>query len=148
VLQTVEGIIAKNDGATLEEINDELIIRGLELGFLDLLRKEYTDLSPLLLEKFEYNDKAQKYTIKKNTRFQTQIDIRLRIRYYLLSFLRRKEHEKKYPTFNEIVFDIMPLLKNGVTPEQQTILSVLEDIAERIGNDEWRLKTDGELPFV
>lgn len=33
VMQTVEGIIAKNDGATLEQINDELIIKGLELGF-------------------------------------------------------------------------------------------------------------------
>ncbi|MEI6446163.1 MAG: hypothetical protein WCO29_24305, partial [Nostocales cyanobacterium ELA583] len=39
VIQTIEGIIAKNDGATLEQINDELIIKGLELGFLDLLKK-------------------------------------------------------------------------------------------------------------
>lgn len=38
VLQTVEGIIAKDNGATLEAINDELIIKGLELGFLDLLK--------------------------------------------------------------------------------------------------------------
>jgi tRNA G10 N-methylase Trm11 len=30
VLQTIEGIIAKNNGATLEQINDELIIKGLE----------------------------------------------------------------------------------------------------------------------
>ena len=30
VLQTVEGIIAKNNGATLEQINDELIIKGLD----------------------------------------------------------------------------------------------------------------------
>ncbi|MFM6277669.1 MAG: hypothetical protein ACKN9K_04955, partial [Dolichospermum sp.] len=28
VIQTIEGIIAKNDGATLEQINDELIIKG------------------------------------------------------------------------------------------------------------------------
>src|SRR6202035_2576746 len=28
VLQTIEGIIAKNNGATLEQINDELIIKG------------------------------------------------------------------------------------------------------------------------
>jgi len=36
----------------------------------------------------------------------------------------------------------MPLLKNGKTPEEQTILSVLEDIAERYGKDCWRLKAD------
>ena len=35
------------DGATLEQINDELVIRGLELGFLDVLAKEYKDLTPL-----------------------------------------------------------------------------------------------------
>ena len=40
LIQTTEGIIAKNNGATLEQINDELIIKGLELGFLDLLKKE------------------------------------------------------------------------------------------------------------
>ncbi|MBU1631237.1 MAG: type I restriction enzyme HsdR N-terminal domain-containing protein, partial [Candidatus Omnitrophica bacterium] len=39
IMQTIEGIIAKNSGATLEQINDELIIKGLELGFLDLLKK-------------------------------------------------------------------------------------------------------------
>src|SRR5262249_17715144 len=43
VIQSIEGIIAKNHGATIEEINDELIIKGLELGFLDILSKEYQD---------------------------------------------------------------------------------------------------------
>ena len=66
ITQTVEGIIAKNNGATLEQINDELIIKGLELGFLDLLKKEYTDLTPLLLDLFDYNEQAELYTIRKN----------------------------------------------------------------------------------
>ena len=57
VMQTIEGIIAKNNGATLEQINDELIIKGLELGFLDLLKKEYSDLTPFLLENFDYIEK-------------------------------------------------------------------------------------------
>ena len=140
VMQTIEGIIAKNDGATLEQINDELIIKGLELGFLDLLKKEYTDLTPLLLDRFDYDRNSEKYSIKKDTRFQTHIDVRLRIKYYLLSYLRRMEREHKTPSFDEIVLAILPLLKNGVTPEHQTILSVLEDIAERTGLDGWRLK--------
>jgi hypothetical protein len=54
------------------------------------------------------------------------------------------EHEKYQPTFDEIVLNIMPLLRNGVTPEQQTILSVLEQIAERIGEDRWRLTIEGQ----
>jgi len=146
VIQTIEGLIAKDNGATLEQINDELIIRGLELGFLDLLKKEYADLTPLLMDKFDYDPNTEKYLIKKDTRFQTQVDIKLRINYYLLSFLQRMEREGKNPAFNEIVFAILPLLKNGVTPEQQTILNVLEDIGERVGLDGWRLKkTDGSL---
>jgi DNA modification methylase len=146
VLLTIEGIIAKDDGATLEQINDELIIKGLELGFLDLLKKEYTDLTPLLLEKFDYDHDAQKYRIKKDTAFQTHFDVRLRVRYYLISYLRRMERENKNSSFNDIVFAILPLLKNGVTPEHQTILGVLEDIGERTGVDSWRLKNRrGEL---
>jgi len=140
VLQVIEGLIAKDEGASLEQINDELIIKGLELGFLDLLKKEYTDLTPLLLDKFDYDSKTEKYSIKKNTKFQTHIDVRLRINFYLLSYLRRMEREGHNPSFDEIVFAILPLLKNGITPEHQTILSVLTNIAEPVGGDSWRLK--------
>lgn len=146
VMQTIEGIIAKNSGATLEQINDELIIKGLELGFLDLLKKEYTDLTPLLMSAFDYDETTDKFTIKKDTKFQTHIDVRLRIRYYLLSYLTRKGREGNNPHFDEIILAILPLLKNGITPEHQTILSVLEDIAQHVADDCWKLKkADGQL---
>jgi hypothetical protein len=140
IIQTVEGVIAQDNGATLEQINDELIIKGLEWGFLDLLKKEYTDLTPFLLDRFDYDQNSGRYSLKKNTSFQSRLDVRLRIKYYLISYLRRMERENKTPSFNEIVFAILPLLKNGVTPERQTILGVLEDIGERTGADSWRLK--------
>jgi len=142
IIQTIEGIIALHNGATLEQINDELIIKGLELGFLDLLKKEYSDLTPLLFESFDYNEETQLFTIKKNVKFKTNIDINLRIRYYLFSYLRRQEIENKTATFDDIILYIMPLLKNGTTPENQTILKVLEDIAYREGHDHWKLKTN------
>ncbi len=144
VMQTIEGIIAKDNGATLEQINDELIIKGLELGFLDLLKKEYSDLTPFLLENFDYNKEEDKYTIKQNARFKTLIDVKLRIKYYIISYLRRMQLEGKKPHFDDIVLYILPLLKNGVTPEHQTILSVLEDIAERTVEDRWELKSDDD----
>jgi hypothetical protein len=50
------------------------------------------------------------------------------------------ERENRTVSFNEIVLYILPLLKNGTTPEHQTILSVLEDIGERAGGDSWKLK--------
>lgn len=144
VMQTIEGIIAKHDGATLEQINDELIIKGLELGFLDLLKKEYTDLTPLLIENFEYSEETEIFTIKKDTRFKTHVDEKLRIRYYLLSYLRRMEREGKFSELNDIVLSIIPLLKNGSTPENQTILNVLEDIAEHVGEDRWKLISEDQ----
>jgi hypothetical protein len=140
IMQTIEGVIAKNDGATLDEINDELITKGLELGFLDLLKNEYSNIEHILTERFDCDTTTKKYSIRKGSKFTTLIDINLRIRYYLLSFLRRMELEGRMPSFNEIVLHIMPLLKNGVTPEQQTVLNVLEDIAEKTGIDGWRLK--------
>jgi len=144
VLQTIEGIIAKNNGATLEQINDELIIKGLELGFLDLLKKEYTDLTPLLLDNFDFNDAKQEFSIRKGGKFKTHVDVKLRIRYYLISFLRRAERENINPTIDDIITGIIPLLKNGTTPENQTIEKVLNDIGEHVGNNQWRLKTDGQ----
>jgi len=143
VFQTIEGIIAKDNGATLEQINDELIIKGLELGFLDLLKKEYADLTPLLLNNFDYDDKTEIFTIKQDGRFKTEIDVKLRVKYYIYSYLRRLERESKYPDLDEIVMNIMPLLKNGLTPEEQTILSVLEDIADKIDDSRWMLKDEG-----
>lgn len=142
VQQTVEGIIAKNHGATLEEINDELVIRGLELGFLDILSREYSDLKSYLLDRFAYDSGTDKFQIRPNTKFKTHIDLHLRVGYYVLSFLRRKFRENYDPTFDEIALEIMPLLKNGITPENQTILNVVEKIADRIGHDRWRLKEE------
>jgi len=144
VMQTIEGIIARDERATLEQINDELIIKGLELGFLDLLKKQYSDLTPFLLENFDYDEATETFSIKKNTKFSTHIDLKLRIKYYLISYLRRMESQNRRPHFDEIVLAILPLLKNGVTPENQTILSVIEDICDRVGEDGWRLKRKGQ----
>jgi hypothetical protein len=52
------------------------------------------------------------------------------------------KRENRNPSFDEIILNIIPLLKNGLTPEHQTILSVLQDIAEHVGNDCWTLKAD------
>jgi 16S rRNA G966 N2-methylase RsmD len=134
VMQTIEGVIAKNHGATLEEINDELIIKGLERGFLHLLQKQYTDLTPLLLDRFDYDPDAEKFNIKKNKPFKTHVDEKLRIKYFLTSFLLTNGTTD----FDKIIYEIMPLLRNGREPKNQTIESVLKDIGEQTENG-WRL---------
>jgi 16S rRNA G966 N2-methylase RsmD len=144
ILQTVEGIIAREHGATIDQINSEVMIRGMEMGFLDILSKKFQDLAPFLGGNFDYDSETEKYHIRKNTKFRTSIPVELRVRYYTYSYLKRMSFQKKDPTFDEIVLNIMPLLKNGVTPENQTILKVLEEIAYRVGEDRWRLKTTGQ----
>ncbi len=144
IIQTIEGIIAKSDGASLEQINNEIIVKGLELGFLDLLKREYTDITQILLDHFDYDDEKEMYTLKRNAKFKALVDEKLRIRYYLISYLRRMERRQRYPKFDDIVLSILPLLRNGRTPEDQTILTVLEDIGEHIGDERWRLKQEGQ----
>ncbi len=139
VLETIEAVIAQHDGATLEQINDELVLKGLELGFLDVLSRQYDDLTPLLQSNFEFDEPSKRFFLKKEAKFRARIDERLRIRYFLLSFLRRMYRQETDPTFDDIVLSIMPLLQNGTTPENQTILSVLKQVAQHIGNDRWRL---------
>ena len=67
------------------------------------------------------------------------------MRYYITSFLRRKELEGVNPHFDDIVLYILPLLSNGTTPENQTILRVLEDIGEHVENDCWRLRKERDM---
>lgn len=145
IIETIESVIAQDDGATLEQINDELIMKGLELGFLDVLSREYRDLTSILLEHFEYDDTSGLFQIKKNKTFKTHIDVHLRIRYFLISYLKRKKSEKINPSTDQIILDIMPLLKNGVTPENQSILNVLDLVANKVCNDSWVIKSDYHL---
>jgi hypothetical protein len=148
IIETIESVIAQNHGATLEEINDELIIKGLELGFLDVLSKEYKDITPMLNQNFDFDELTKRYQIRKNSKFKSLIDVRLRIRYFLLSYMRRMEHQRHYPTFDEIILHIMPLLKNGITPQKQTILSVLKEIAVRSDEDRWKLADQQQLTLL
>ncbi len=144
ILETIESVIAMHDGATLEQINDELVIRGLELGFLDVLAKEYANLTPLLMQSFDYDRDTRRYHMRDDRKFKSHIPLELRVRYFIVSYLRRLEHRDEYPTFDEVVLHVMPLLKNGITPERQTILNVLKQVSEHIGKDRWRLMRTGQ----
>jgi hypothetical protein len=59
--------------------------------------------------------------------------------------LNRKEREKELPTFDQICWEIIPLLKNGITPDNQDILNVLEILAERTEDDRWKIKREVQI---
>ena len=52
------------------------------------------------------------------------------------------EREDHRVTFDDIIMNVIPLLRNGSTPENQTVLKVLEDIGQRSGDNYWTLKKD------
>ena len=140
ILNNIESVIAEYGGATLEEIYDSLITNGLELGFLDKL-SEHQDLTPYLRNNFDYDASTNQYSLRENATFKSQIPIDKKIKYFLLSYLRRNNRDEIYPNFDDIVLDIIPLLKNGKTPEKQTIRNVLEEIADHQDYQKgWKLK--------
>jgi DNA modification methylase len=145
IMQTIEAVIAMKQGATLEEIYNELIVRGMELGFLHELSKEHQNIPSLLKDNFDYNEKKQAYQLRKNTKFKSQIPVEVRIKYYLLSYMRQMQRQDVHPRFDDVVLNIMPLLKNGITPKHQTILSVLKKVAEHIGEGRWKLVEGKQL---
>jgi len=112
-----------------------------------VLAKEYKSITPILQEWFDYDSKSKKYHIKREGKFKALIALDLRVRYFILSYLRRMELRGEQPTFDEIVLHIMPLLKNGDTPEQQTILNVLENIADRTQHGRWKIKPGNQTVF-
>lgn len=146
IINNIEALIAKNHGVSIDEIYDDLIVHGLELGFLDILSEKYSDLTPILNEYFEYDSNTKKYHLKKNNKFKSHIPVDLRIRYFLKSYLQRENRNKNYPTFDDIILDIMPMLKNGITPEEQTIKNVLNSIAMPKG-DGWILNSNSRTLF-
>lgn len=82
--------------------------------------------------------------MRDDRKFKSHIPLELRVRYFIVSYLRRLEHRSEHPTFDEVVLHVMPLLKNGITPERQTILNVLKQVSEHIGKDRWRLMKSGQ----
>ncbi len=142
VLNHIEALIARDDGASLEEIHAEITIKGLELGFLHELSKNYVDLTPLISSNFDLDETSGKYHIPKGQKFKSHtIPLELRTKYFLLSYLRGAKRQNKKTYFDDICLEIIPLLKNGISPSKALIKEVLESIATPMQQSgEWVLK--------
>ncbi len=148
VLNNIEALIARDNGATLEEINSELQTRGLELGFLHELSKMFKDLTAFINQNFDYDNSSGKYHIRQGQKFKSKIDIKVRAKYFILSFLRGAERRNEKSTFDDICLEVIPLLKNGITPDKKDIKDILEEVAiPNKATGEWELKTSDPKLF-
>lgn len=143
VLNDIEATIVKYNGATIEELYGDLTKRGLENGYLHLLAKMGDNFLIFVNQNFEYNMQDKKYRIKSGTKFKgSSVPLEDRTRYFIVSYLGRCEIEGRKAIFDEICLEVIPLLKNGVTPDDRFIKEILEEVAtlnKKTG--EWKLKT-------
>lgn len=145
MLNNIEALIARDDGATLEEIYGELTIKGLELGFLHEIGKNWQDLTPIINQNFDFDEISKKYHIKKREAFKSHnIPLAVRTKYFIISFLRGCERQGKKANFDDICLEVIPLTKNGITASKESILEILNEIALKDSNGTWRIKKSGE----
>lgn len=140
-LNHIEAVIVKNDGADLDTLYGEINIHALELGYLHILAKKYVDLTPIINENFDYDEKSGKYHIKKGQKLKSHdIPLKKRAHYFILSYLRSAARQNKSVSFDDICLECIPMMKNGVTPSKDMIRDILEKVAIKYEGDRWQLK--------
>lgn len=64
VEEMIESYMAKHTSATLDEVHDYLICRGLALGILDKYPIEYESAWPFLVSNYGYDKSSQRFFVK------------------------------------------------------------------------------------
>jgi DNA modification methylase len=141
ILDSAElSIVQREAGAKTEEIYFDLIPKLVEAGLLSELKKHISDITPLLGDKFNYNPQSGRWIISPNTKLGSHIPVKYRIRFYIESFLNSCSRRNHKATLEDIWGEVIPMLKNGKQPDDQTLIEELEEIAESYENKYWRLK--------
>lgn len=150
MFQDIEAIIVSNNGATLEEIWDNLVIKAMDNGYLDLIAGKFETFIPVINERYE-KDLEDKYHLKENYA-PTNYDIPLekRVEYLIKTMLGRAKMEKRGVSFDDIVLQVIPLSKNGIQANKKMVKEILHDLAiEDSKTGQWKLKgksgTQGSL---
>lgn len=144
ILNAAEREIVRSGGATLEEIMRAVVPELFEAKLIDKLALKTTgDVAELLAKEFELGlDDRWHIKKAKEKKIGDYINAKDRIRYYIISYLRR---EKK-ADFDNIVTSILPLLINShPAPPRKDILDVLEEVAVPKNGRLWELKRPQEL---
>ncbi|MHA1146472.1 MAG: DNA methyltransferase [Candidatus Helarchaeota archaeon] len=143
IYNAAEREIVRNGGATLEEIMRGVVPELFEFNLIDRVALRTTsDVHDLLAKEFDLGIDNKWYIKKENQKTIGQyIPTRERIRYYVISLLRR---EKKLD-FDTIITTLMPLLENGRQPSPKEILEVLEEVAISRDQRRWELRDPNEV---
>jgi len=140
-------IVSREGGATTDQIHEDLIPKLIETGLLSELRDKIADITPLLGQRFDFNQITGRWVIPPNTKLGSFIPVDLRIRFYIEAFLNNCARKETRATLEDIWADVIPKLKNGTQPAEQELSVELERIAEPYQGIYYRLKSapQGEL---
>jgi DNA modification methylase len=149
IKNTAERVIYRDGGATTEEILRDVVPELFENDlFIDAASKSMGDILGILEGDFQLGE-DNLWQIKHEQHVGNFIPPKLRIQYYVISFLRKNGKA----SFDDIVTTILPLLINGHKPSRDDIANVLNEIAISHDGVTWELKdpktleTQGALSF-
>ena len=150
LIECAKNEIMKNNGATMEEIHDAIMIKAMDEGFLDELSEKFSLIMPIIEQRLDFDRETKKYhfsDIDPHKHFQIPLEVRAH--YFITSFLNHCKKIGRRAFFDDICLEVIPKLSNGVTPDNKYIKDVLEEIAICDSNGEWKLKgksgTQGSL---
>lgn len=139
LIQTAKEYIIENDGASFAEINDLLVTKAMNEGFLDEYL-EVSDLKDFVLQHFDYDEESKKYHCSEAQ--EPSIPLDKKTRYFLINYFNKCKKENRPALFSDICFEVIPKLINGVTPDDRYIKEILQEIAVIVDNKtgEWKLR--------
>ncbi len=147
IVDIIERVIVEHAGkATIEQIMQQLIPSLLDSGMLNSVFTKNDDISEILREHFIQSE-DKNWQIKDKVKVGCHIPLDKRIRYYLISCLNRAAKERREIGIDEIVMEVIPFLRNGITPSNQDIISELKKIALSSDHQNWKLQKPGMLAF-
>lgn len=140
LVQCAKEYIMENDGAGFDEINDLLVTKAMNEGFLDEYL-EINDLKQFVLQHFDYDKDSKKYHCIEAQ--EQSIPLDKKTKYFLINYFNKCKKEGKPALFSDICFEVIPKLVNGITPDNRYIKEILQEIAivadSKTG--EWKLKS-------
>ena len=141
IKNVAERVIYRDGGATTEEILREVVPDLFDNDlFFDAASKNIGDILAILESDFDL-DENNLWQIRAERQVGNFIPTRVRIRYYVIGYLRKVGKAN----FDSIVTTILPLLINGHRPTKQDISDVLNEIAISYDGINWELKDPSVL---
>ena len=139
MFKDIESIIVQHNGANLQEIWNGLIIKAVEGNYIDKIAKKFENFIPAINERF-ICDSNQKYHLREFSSFSNyEIPLEQRVEYFIKAMLGRAREQGKGISFNDIVFEVIPLSKNGVQANRKMVREILQEVAYE-ANELWYLK--------